>query len=574
MSHINGESKEESRPLRRGIQKKLILAGVIQLMVFFAIIFLYLPFLMNELRRDIVAQRQLAERLKEKEVETIARFLAFELGRMPVLNDLKSAYFSPGTRAEADIEEMMASVAKILWEKCAFSSEIVYMDLLSCVGDSVLIVAPYGKEASSAYFDEAEIEQAKSIFKLTPVASPAKAGGEYIRRYLMPLYVEGSRWGVARIVISTEDFKAIDANVADREEFKQTSFVVFALTTVIGFGVGLLVFSYCARQVSEPLNRLTAAMQRFGHEQDFERLLGDLAKGGTPAAGEEDEVGLLKEAFTEMAHRLQATMSRLRATIGEKEEAVADREKALVELRESERALQESAKLATLGEIGASFAHEINNKLQPAKITAVSLLEGEGDPKVARHDLEGILLSINDCARYVDKFKTFARPQHRVEDDVDVNAVIEDVLDLIEKPLQKVKVNVKKDFTEGLPHVAGDSSELAQVLMNLLFNARDAIEPTLTDPKRCGTITVRTYRDADGVHVEVGDDGMGMSKEVLSKLFTPFFTTKGLARGTGLGLSISKAIMDAHRGRIDVQSLEGQGTTFRLTFPLRQGADG
>ncbi|MEW6359171.1 MAG: ATP-binding protein [Planctomycetota bacterium] len=552
--------------LRRGIQKKLILAGIIQLTVFFGIIFLYLPFLMNELRQDILEQRHLAQRLKAKEVETIARFLAFELGRLPLLNDLKAAFYCSGAKEDATVIEMKSAVERRLWEKCAFNEEIIYVDLVAPVGDSVLRIAPYGEEAAKRYFAEMNLREVAAVAKLTKVSRPDGGDGEYIQRYVMPLYVEGGRWGITRIVISTEDFKVVDANVADREHFKQTSFFVFALTTLAGFGVGLLVFNYCARQVSEPLNRLTATIERFGKEHDFDRLLDKLAEDMHDEADAVDEVGLLTRAFRQMAENLNRTMSRLHFTIEEKEEAVAEREKALVELRDSERALHESAKLATLGEIGASFAHEINNKIQPAKITTVALLEEDAGPHVTRDDLESILNSINDCARYVDKFKAFARPEHRREDDVNVNDVIRDVLDLVQKPLLKSNVRISTDLAEGLPNISGDPSELAQVFMNLLFNARDAIEPTLSRSKPEGTVRIRTWADGRKVKVAVADDGVGMSREVRSKLFTPFFTTKGLAKGTGLGLSISKRIVEDHGGTIDVESREGKGTAFTLIF--------
>ena len=567
MSDEQDLAAEKTRaPLRRGIQKKLILAGVIQLTVFFAIIFLYLPFLMNELRRDIVEQRVLAERLKAKEVETIARFLAFELGRLPLLNDLKAAFFSSDATEQASVHGMRDSVGRLLWEKCAFNEEIRYVDLVCVVGDSVLLIAPYGEGVAKRYFGEGRAPQAESVAKLTRLSHTGGGEGEYIQRYVMPLYVEGSRWGIARIVISTEDFKVIDANVLGREDFRQTSFFVFALTTLAGFGVGLLVFSYCARQISEPLNRLTGGIEQFGKEHDFDQLFSELSSEEDENAEVTDEVGLLKQAFYQMAENLKQTMGRLHSTIEEKESAVADREKALVELRESERALHESAKLATLGEIGASFAHEINNKIQPAKITTVALLEEEAEPDATREDLESILNSINDCARYVDKFKAFARPEQRREDDVDVNEVIRDVLDLVQKPLAKSNVRIEQDLAPELPDITGDPGELGQVFVNLFFNSRDAIEPTIDAAKPNGTIRIRTWAEGRAVKVEVADDGVGMADEVRSKIFAPFFTTKGLARGTGLGLSISKRIVETHGGTINVASEEGKGTTFTLTF--------
>jgi signal transduction histidine kinase len=126
--------------------------------------------------------------------------------------------------------------------------------------------------------------------------------------------------------------------------------------------------------------------------------------------------------------------------------------------------------------------------------------------------------------------------------------------------LQTSGVEVRATLADSLPIVRGNAGKLQQVLLNLFLNARDAMPEG-------GTLTVRSWGEAGFVHVEVADTGQGIAPENLSRIYDPFFTTKGVKRGTGLGLSITYGIVQEHNGIIEVESKIGAGTRFRLEFP-------
>jgi hypothetical protein len=148
----------------------------------------------------------------------------------------------------------------------------------------------------------------------------------------------------------------------------------------------------------------------------------------------------------------------------------------------------------------------------------------------------------------------------------DINKLLNDTLQLLEPQIRKSNVEIVKDYADNLPLVSASSGKLQQVFTNLILNARDAMVGG-------GWITLATmnYEDA-AVVVEVSDSGEGIPAENLSKVFDPFFTTKGVGNGTGLGLAVSYGIIQEHAGTIEVQSREGEGTTFRIMFPTTADA--
>ena len=569
--------------------------GLIQLAVFFVIVLLYLPFLNNEMNRNIQNQREVANTVKRKEVETVGKLLTFEMGRFQDMNNLKAYCFSKGATQEVsgkdfDPEVALSPMRSFLWEKSAFIEDIVYIDLLAFEKNpaqaitQVLNITPYGfapKDYSLSrinpvvlegwkgdFFGDLKADDYERVDKLTPLPPPSavtaassdshEEGPKYLQRYLMPLFAEGMRWGTVRMIISTRDLRRIDVALAENERFKVRSLIAFALTLCAGFVVGLLVLSYSARQVAAPIGVLREEMQRFSASKDFGQLLSRLQ---AMPLDSDDEIGQLAATFRAMAQELRDTLEEL-------QQSVATKERALQALQESQKMLQESAKLATLGELGASFAHEINNKIQPGKITLLALMEDAQEFQVKRSDMELVLGCLNDVAGFVERFRTFARPQHAFAPDVDLNAVARDALLLLEKTFQKAKIVVRAELAPSLPRLYGDENELGQVFINLLMNAKEAIEPALGPEKAFGTITVRTLAEKGAVRVQVSDDGIGMTPEVQEKIFTPFFTTKGRAKGTGLGLSIVKRILDGHKAAITWESQTGRGTTFTMTFPV------
>jgi hypothetical protein len=143
---------------------------------------------------------------------------------------------------------------------------------------------------------------------------------------------------------------------------------------------------------------------------------------------------------------------------------------------------------------------------------------------------------------------------------LDVNRVISETLSLVDPMLRAAKITVNTQLGATLPSVHGNAGKLQQVFMNLIMNARDAMP-------HGGELTIATEAENSSVRVEVADNGIGIPSDQLHKIFDPFFTTKGTSRGTGLGLAVTYGIIREHSGSIQVDSVVGRGTTFRLEFP-------
>jgi len=235
--------------------------------------------------------------------------------------------------------------------------------------------------------------------------------------------------------------------------------------------------------------------------------------------------------------------------------------------------LTESQRLATIGTIAAVIAHEFNNLLTPIvsySQYALQSAEGESpDMELIRKALTKSHQSSAKAGRICTSMLGLARGES-IFGQVTVQKLIEETLLVLARDPQKdgiaLRVQVQPDLA-----VTGDPVQLEQVLLNLLINARQAMLG------KGGSITIKAHRTDDGeVRIQVVDTGPGIPEKLLSKIFQPFFTTKGTAKkgetkGTGLGLAICKEIVEHHRGRIEVESEVGKGTTFSLYLPTAAG---
>jgi PAS domain S-box-containing protein len=234
------------------------------------------------------------------------------------------------------------------------------------------------------------------------------------------------------------------------------------------------------------------------------------------------------------------------------------------ELASMTQQLWQASKLATMGELAASVAHELNNPLATVALRAESVLEdmtGE-DPK--RHSVEVISREVERMADLVSNLLVFSRRGHRQVSTLNLAEEIINSLDFIQYHLRSNKIVVVRDFAGSLPTVQADRQQLHQVFLNLITNASDAM------PKG-GTLTVRsragTLRSQTAVVIEFADTGVGVQTGDLPKLWEPFFTTKPEGKGTGLGLAICRRTIEEHRGSIEIETSPGQGTTVRITLP-------
>ncbi len=231
---------------------------------------------------------------------------------------------------------------------------------------------------------------------------------------------------------------------------------------------------------------------------------------------------------------------------------------------ELEKQLQVSEKMASIGLLAAGVAHEVNTPLTGIASFTQMLLEG-ADPADQRTKLlEKIERQTFRAAKIVNGLLHLSRQGGSNANDqgpVDLNAVIADVLGLLEHQLETGKVKVRRELTSVSPVVDGVEHKLQQVFLNMFLNARDAMP-------RGGWLSVTTRLDGAQVIVEVADTGSGIPSEHLARIYDPFFTTKSIGHGTGLGLSITYGIVREHDGTMNVESHVGQGTRFTLALPL------
>jgi PAS domain S-box-containing protein len=225
-----------------------------------------------------------------------------------------------------------------------------------------------------------------------------------------------------------------------------------------------------------------------------------------------------------------------------------------------EEQLQISEKMASIGLLAAGVAHEVNTPLTGISSFTQMLLDG-ADPDDPRTKLlEKIERQTFRAAKIVNGLLNLARPAKVEQAPVDLHAVVNDVLSLLDHQFRTGNVQVRKELAEEPPIVLAIEHKLQQVFLNLFLNARDAM------PKG-GWLSIVTRVETGQAIVEVGDTGSGIQAEHLSRIYDPFFTTKPLGQGTGLGLSITYGIVRDHGGVITCESGDGKGTVFRLTFP-------
>jgi two-component system, NtrC family, sensor kinase len=230
-----------------------------------------------------------------------------------------------------------------------------------------------------------------------------------------------------------------------------------------------------------------------------------------------------------------------------------------------EEQLQISEKMASLGLLAAGVAHEVNTPLTGISSFTQMLLQQSSPEDPSTKVLEKIERQTFRAAKIVNGLLNLARPAQVDSGPCDVNAVINDVLSLLEHQFRTGSIQVRKELAASAPIVQGIEHKLQQVFLNLFLNARDAM------PKG-GWLTIVTSEDHDGAVVEIGDTGSGIPPEQLSRIYDPFFTTKEIGKGTGLGLSITYGIVREHGGTITCDSQVGQGTRFSIRLPLAEAA--
>jgi histidine kinase len=239
-----------------------------------------------------------------------------------------------------------------------------------------------------------------------------------------------------------------------------------------------------------------------------------------------------------------------------------------------------SDRLRSLGEMAASIAHELNQPLVGVRGLAEHLVlavdRGWELPRESvREKANAVVAQADKMTHIIQHVRTFAREAGRVETaSVDVNEVVRTTVEGFGLQLRTRGIELTCEYADGLPTVRANPFSLEEVILNLLVNARDAVQDRMKDDRRSNRVRLLTrVADEAGarrVLLEVADSGVGMSPEVLQKAFDPFFTTKAPQQGTGLGLSISRSIVEQFGGTLDIQSRRGGGATAVVSLPVEE----
>jgi two-component system, NtrC family, sensor kinase len=359
-----------------------------------------------------------------------------------------------------------------------------------------------------------------------------------------------------QVQLDGEHFLATTGYFATREKEKHLGYLLLSsyeqslsvlratqrmlvLVSLLGIALSTGVIWVLIRKITQPLRELRDSAEAVG-KGDFSRRV---------RVASRDECGELAGVFNHMTENLKSSREEL--------------EKTVATLKTTQAQLIQSEKLSAIGEFVAGVAHELNNPLTSVVGFAELLQQSEVSER-HRKFLGLIVISAQRCHKIVQSLLSFAR-QHKPERKaVELREVAEASVAILQYQLRTSNIQVVTQFDAQLPKVLADSHQLQQVFVNLINNARQAIEAY----RPSGMIRIRTERCERGARICFQDDGPGIAKENLTKVFNPFFTTKDVGKGTGLGLSLSYGIIKEHGGSIHVESTPGQGATFTIELPF------
>lgn len=247
-----------------------------------------------------------------------------------------------------------------------------------------------------------------------------------------------------------------------------------------------------------------------------------------------------------------------------------ERKRAEAEIHSVTQQLWQAAKLASVGELSASIAHELNNPLGTISLRVESLLARTPEDDPRRRALEIIDQEAKRMAGLVANLLQFVRRGHGECSTVDVRQELGMAVELVHPQLRKRSIGVRRELAPATPIIFADRQKLRQLFLNLLTNASDAM-------RSGGTLTVRTDAVAESrepaAQIEIADTGVGIHPDHLDRIMEPFFTTKEEGQGTGLGLAICRRVVQEHQGTIHFASEVGKGTTVRVMLPAKSGAN-
>ncbi len=357
----------------------------------------------------------------------------------------------------------------------------------------------------------------------------------------------------------------IDSIHEDLEQQEQFFMGLFLLEFMLVFIVVYISYVGIANQLITPIKQLQRAANIIAKYFSLEEEREDYFTHSLSALHKidsQDELGMLSNDFKKMIASIQ------QGTV-EKNSTNMQLRTMNDQLINTQKQLLQSAKLASIGEISAGLAHELNQPLGAIRLSAQfsqELMEDENhDDDQVINKLQRIISQVDRAAKIINHLKIFSRQGDHEFTPTDINWIVEESFVLLAEALKMASITLDLTLAEKLPKVYCDYIQIEQVITNLVTNALDAMEKN--DIKH---MTVRSYFQGDNVCVDVEDKGCGMSSSLMEKIFDPFFTTKAVGKGTGLGMSISYGIIQDHGGKLSVFSKEGQGSCFTFSLPIHK----
>lgn len=351
-------------------------------------------------------------------------------------------------------------------------------------------------------------------------------GADAVLAVQEPLSIESKTWGACQLLFSLRDIEKARISVRNEILAISAGWLLFSLI-IVGFGAEYLITA---------LQKLSDAMVRFTVHGDFSEPFPNLPP-------RKDEIGQLQHSFEWMVQRLRRE---------EQERA------------QTKKKLFHTEKMATIGQLTASIAHEVNNPLGGVMLCFNNLVKGNLDDAGREQHIEVINSGLSRIRKIMGDLLDYSRQSSLNMQQAGVDDVVGKSVSLLELFSQKKRVSLSALLPGETPPILMDSTKIQQVLVNLLLNAIHATPEG-------GAVTLEGQLHDDSFTFIISDTGPGIDKAIQGKIFDPFFTTKG-EKGTGLGLALAKSIVDQHGGRLELVQSTARGSIFAIHLP-RTGKD-
>lgn len=418
-----------------------------------------------------------------------------------------------------------------LWD-----TETIQANIQEQINEKLLYVVFYDLYATPLVYNQ-EIAGKKEIFSVSRLPGDARPDSisfqtqdvylaKKVQRVLeieIPIFVRGSpdKWGSVKIGLSLEDM---------RKEIRRTRLALI-LIGISGFLLGMIGATLLARRISRPVKKLVDGTVRIS-KGDFSHKI---------EINSQDELGNLARSFNEMSARLLETRE---------------------QMEETHKKLIQAEKLASIGKLAATIAHEIRNPLTSVKLNIQKVLEDDRLEAMEKEHLAITQEGIGQIEKFVKELLNFTRVSGLQLARFPVSQILEESVKMMVDSFRQKRIAIERKVDEGLPEVLVDGDKMRQVFLNVLRNAYEAVDQN-------GKIIISAALAGNGqakkIRVRISDSGCGIPDKDWENIFEPFFTTK--SSGFGLGLANARKIVEQHKGVIRVVKKRSAGTAFEILIP-------